>query len=191
MIIILINIIIIFSAYSAMSQDSICSPEALYRDHHDWLFGWLRRRLGCEFDAADLTQDTYLRIMVSGRLPRPEQSRPFLIQVAKGLAIDLHRRRALERAYLESLASLPAGHAPSAERQQLVLEALVEIDKALDALPARVREAFLLSRFERLTYAAIAGRMGVSVAAVRKYMFKAATACMATLEGISVEAALA
>ncbi|WP_276204144.1 sigma factor, partial [Delftia tsuruhatensis] len=35
----------------------------LYSDHHGWLLGWLRKRLGNAFDAADLTQDTYVRLL--------------------------------------------------------------------------------------------------------------------------------
>ncbi|MES2531993.1 MAG: RNA polymerase subunit sigma, partial [Pseudomonadota bacterium] len=30
----------------------------LYRDHHGWLQGGLRKKLGNAFDAADLAQDT-------------------------------------------------------------------------------------------------------------------------------------
>jgi len=165
-----------------MSQATVCSSEGLYREHHDWLFRWLRKRLGCEVDAADLAHDTYLRIIVSGRMPGQAEARPFLVQVAKGLVVDLHRRRALERAYLDALAALPEAHAPSTEHRHLVLETLVEIDRALDSLPDRVRQTFLLSKFEGLTYAAIAERLGVSVATVRKHMFKAAAACLATLD---------
>jgi len=162
---------------SALAQ----TPEALYRDHGDWLFRWLRKRLGCEHDAADLTHDTYIRLIVSGRLPDAEASRRFLVRVAQGLAIDLHRRRVLERAYLETLAALPEPQMPSEEHRNVVLETLVEIDRALDGLPERARETFLLARFEGLTQAAIAARLGVSVAAVRKYMLKAAAATLAAV----------
>jgi len=165
-----------------MSQAASQCTDRLYREHHDWLFRWLRGRLGCENDAADLTHETYLRLLVSGRLPpTPAQSRPFLLQVARGLAVDLHRRRALERAYLEALAALPEASTPSTEHQQLVLETLGQIDRALDELPGKVRETFLLARFEGLTYAAIAARLGVSVGSVRKYMLQAAAACLAAL----------
>ena len=41
----------------------------LYAGHHGWLQGWLRSRLGNAFDAADLAQDTFVRILVSGRMP--------------------------------------------------------------------------------------------------------------------------
>ena len=30
----------------------------LYADHHGWLSGWLRSRVGCSHTAADLAQDT-------------------------------------------------------------------------------------------------------------------------------------
>jgi RNA polymerase sigma-70 factor (ECF subfamily) len=41
------------------------SPDAgiatLYRDHHSWLHGWLRLKLGDAHRAADLAQDTFVR----------------------------------------------------------------------------------------------------------------------------------
>ena len=42
-----------------MSQSNIV--EVLYQDHHSWLTGWLRRKLGCPQNAADLAQDTFIR----------------------------------------------------------------------------------------------------------------------------------
>ena len=109
---------------------------------------------------ADLAQDTYLRLMHSGRLPaRDEQSRAFLVQVAKGLVIDLHRRRALEQSYLDAIAALPPDSVPSPETRALILEALTEVDAMLDRLPAKAREAFLLSQLDGLGYKEIAARL--------------------------------
>jgi RNA polymerase sigma-70 factor (ECF subfamily) len=59
---------------------------------------------------------------------------------------------------------------------------LIGIDTALDGLPARVRETFLLSQFDGLTYSDIAARLEISVGAVRKYMLKAAQACFAVFD---------
>lgn len=173
--------------------DSTIPPQslhALYEAHYNWLSGWLRRKMGCPQDAADLAQDTYVRIIVSGRVPQAEQSRAYLVQVAKNLVIDLRRRRALERAYLDALAALPEPMMPSAEQQAVVVETLVEIDTVLDELPGRVRETFLLSQFDGLTYAEIAARLGISVGAVRKYMLRAATACLLALGAPDVDSAL-
>lgn len=162
--------------------DPIADPIAdLYRDHHGWLYRWLRKRLGCTHQAADVAQDTYVRLIASARLPAPEQSRAYLAQIAKGLVVDLHRRRQLETAYLEALAQLPEPVAPSPEARALVLEALLRLDAALAQLPAPVRKTFLLSRFDGLTYREIALQLSIAEATVRKYMLKAAVACHAVL----------
>lgn len=159
-----------------MNADAVHS---LYVENHQWLHGWLFRRLQNIDDASDLSHDTYVRIIKSGRFPEyQEQSRPFLMQVAKGLVVDLHRRRALEHAYLESLAALPDAYAVSAEETEITLRLLIRIDEALDQLPDNVRETFLLSRFEGKKYSEIAEHLNVSVGSVRKYMFKAMMSCM-------------
>lgn len=155
--------------------------ESLYSDHRGWLMAWLQRRLGNSADAADLTQDTYVRLMISGRLPQAGQSRAYLTQIAKGLVIDLHRRRRLELAYLETLAAQPEAIGLSLEQQALILETLIRIDRVLDSLPGKVREVFLCSQIEGQTYSQIASQMGISVGSVRKYMLRAFQACLPLL----------
>lgn len=39
------------------------SVETLYSEHHGWLQNWLSRRLGCPSLAADLAQDTFVRLL--------------------------------------------------------------------------------------------------------------------------------
>jgi RNA polymerase sigma factor (sigma-70 family) len=153
----------------------------LYRHHHGWLNAWLRKKLSCQHAAADLAQDTFLRVIVSERTPLPEQARSYLTQIAKGLMIDLYRRQRLELGYQEWLSQLPAAEVPSPEAQAIALQSLIQFDKVLDQLPAKVRETFLLSRFEQLTYSQIAEELGISVGAVRKYMLKATQVCMENL----------
>ncbi|OZI32535.1 RNA polymerase subunit sigma [Bordetella genomosp. 10] len=151
---------------------------SLYADHHAWLYGWLRRKVGCAAAAADLAHDSYVRLLAARRMPAPDQSRAYLMQIAKGLVIDQSRRREIEAAFLETLSVLPEELWPSPESRAIVLETLEKIDAVLYALPSKVRETFLLSRFDGLTYAEIAARLHVSVASVRKYMVKAVYACL-------------
>ena len=48
-----------------MNQSGSPAPvEGLYVEHQSWLRDWLRRKTGCPFDAADLTHDTYLKVLV-------------------------------------------------------------------------------------------------------------------------------
>lgn len=155
--------------------------EVLYADHHGWLSGWLRRKLGNACDAADLAHDTYLRILHTGRVPALEQSRQHLAQIANGLVIDLYRRRQIEAAYLDAIAQLPAALAPSEESRALALEALVELDAILHSLPAKAREALLLCKLDGMAYRDIAVQLQVSVSSVEKYIAAALVACYQAL----------
>ncbi|WP_282339427.1 MULTISPECIES: sigma-70 family RNA polymerase sigma factor [Pseudomonas] len=154
---------------------------ALYQDHHGWLQAWLRRRLGDRERAADIVQDTFLRLLVTRRLPGVGEGRSYLAQIARNLVIDQWRRQRIEQAYLESLAALPEPETPSLETRAIVIETLLRIDTMLDGMPPRVREAFLLSQFEGLTYPQIAERLQVSVSSVQKYMIRAIQACYQVL----------
>jgi len=150
----------------------------LYSDHHGWLYSWLRRQLGCSHSAADLAQDTYVRIISSTRIPAKDQARIYLVQIAKGLVIDRYRRQKIEQAYLEAITHQSEDSVVSPEEQMLALEALLKIDEMLFGLKPRVRETFLLSRFDGLTYNEIAKRLNVSVATVRKDMLVAMQGCI-------------
>jgi len=151
----------------------------LYNDHHGWLKAWLCKRLNCSYQAADLAQDTFVRVL-GGRqehLAGLREPRAFLSTIARGLMIDFYRRRALERAWLEYLASLPEDEAPSPEQQQILLETLVAVDRLLDGLSPKVRAAWLYSRLDGLTHAEIAAHLSVSVPRVRQYLATASRHC--------------
>ncbi|AZC20271.1 MULTISPECIES: sigma-70 family RNA polymerase sigma factor [Pseudomonas] len=165
-----------------MPTDSLLQPlDSLYRNHHNWLQDWLRRRLGDRERAADIAQDTFLRLLVQRRLPEQGEGRRYLAQIARNLVIDQWRRQRIKQAYLESLAAMAEPESPSLETRAIVIETLMQIDAMLDSMPTKVRKAFLLSQFEGLTYAQIAERLGVSVSSVQKYMLRAITACYQVL----------
>ncbi|MFT3720920.1 sigma-70 family RNA polymerase sigma factor [Pseudorhodoferax sp.] len=165
------------------ASDHSLSPtvEILYSNHRGWLEGWLRRKLGDAFVAADLAQDTFVSVIAAGTAGQIREPRPFLATIARRLMAHHHRRRLLEESYLEALAALPEGMAPSPEAHCLALEALREMDRALDGLPPRVKEAFLLAHLEELSYADIAARLDVSTSSVKQYLTRAHRHCLFAL----------
>jgi RNA polymerase sigma factor (sigma-70 family) len=153
----------------------------MYADHHGWLVGWLRRKLNGADHAADLAQDTFLRVLCQHRQPgQPalREPRAYLTTVARHVLINHVRRQSLEQAYLDVLALMPPAMAPSPESRLATLETLHEIDRMLDGLPDKVREAFLLSQLEGLAYADIGARLGVTVRTVKRYMAAAFEQCI-------------
>ncbi|HFJ2722931.1 TPA: ferric citrate uptake sigma factor FecI [Klebsiella pneumoniae] len=152
--------------------------ESLYGSHHDWPKSWLTRKLQSAFDADDIAQDTFLRVMGNNTLSTIRDPRSFLCTIAKRVMVDLFRRNSLEKAYLEMLALMPERLAPSPEEHESQLETLQLIDRMLDGLKGKTREAFLLSQLDGLTYSEIALKLGVSVSSVKKYVAKAIEHCL-------------
>jgi len=151
--------------------------EVLYNDHHHWLTGWLRRKLGCPDNAADLAQDTFIRVLSAREAPTLIEPRAFLTTVAKRVLFNFYRRQDLERAYLEALAQMPEHVAPSEEDRAIILQTLLELDQLLDGLPKQVKRAFLLAQLDGLTYAQIGAQLGISIATVKRHLTKAAMRC--------------
>lgn len=149
------------------------SVESLYRNHHGWLQGWLRGKLGSAFDAADLAHDTFVRILVDSNAQAIREPRSYLATVAGRVVVDHYRRQALERAYLKALARWPAPQALSCEERAILLETLYEIDAMLEGLGGQLKQVFILSQFDGLTYAQIADRLGLGLRTVNKYMARA------------------
>lgn len=151
----------------------------LYQANRTWLEQWLSRRLGSRHEAADLSQDTFMRVLASAQpIAEVKEPRAYLLTIGKRLLVNFYRRRSLEQAYLDSLAHLPQSHAPSAQERWQVLETLHALDQLLDGLPWRVRHAFLLSQLEGLRYGEIAARLGVTERSVKRYMAQAYEHCL-------------
>lgn len=152
---------------------------ALYRDHRSWLENWLRQRMDNGWDAADLSHDTFVRVLASAQpLADLREPRAYLLTVGKRLLSNFYTRRSLEQAYLDALAQLPEDSVPSPEQRWLLLESLQALDELLDGLPAVVRRAFLWSQLEGLGYREIAERLKVSERTVKRYMAQAYEHCL-------------
>ncbi|SDD24988.1 sigma-70 family RNA polymerase sigma factor [Paracidovorax valerianellae] len=167
----------------------------LYGEHHRWLLGWLRAKLGCPHQAADLAQDTFVRLLVhrlgslgsnnnshSSDDAAPREPRAYLVTVAGRLVANHFRRLSLERAWLDALATLPEAQLPSAEQHAMARQALHRLDTALAGLSDRARRAFLLSQIDGQDYARIAATLGVTERSVKRYMAQAFEACILAVE---------
>ncbi len=97
--------------------------------------------------------------------------------------IDRYRRRAIEQAYLQTLADRPEATAISEEDKAIIIETLVAVDKALYGLGERARRIFMLSQVEGLTYQQIADQLRVSLTTVKKHMVRALTECALIMAG--------
>ncbi len=150
--------------------------------YHCELLVFLTRQVNDRDAAADLVQESYARVLAvqeSGQAVR--DVRALLYRTARNLVIDRHRRAEVRRH--DDLDALPEAEHPPAPQHLQPEEALESLQvvrayvAAIEALPPRCREAFVLHVFDELSHAQIARRMGISVSMVEKHMVRGMVAC--------------
>lgn len=168
-----------------MTSDKDQFIAKLVAEHGKTLEKFLARKLDSPEDAAELAQEAFIRLH---RLEQPgdlDNARAFLFQVASNLAVDQLRRRQLHFRFLRVEKSLaeegepPDINAAGASPEQIIdaQERLRAIRAAIDELPFKVKQAFLLHRQNGLSYSDIAAQMQVSVSSVEKYILQALKHC--------------
>ena len=143
----------------------------------------LRRRLlqrgrSSRRDIDDLIQEGFLRLYLYQQERKVPVRDPvgFLVDVVEKVHIDRVRRATITRRIfsdrpLEEVDCADTGSLPEqdAEAHQLI----ARIEKTLAAANPRTREAFLLHRFEGMSYVEIAERFSISTRAVTNHIAKA------------------
>lgn len=154
----------------------------LYRQHHSWLYQWLKRRLNHSEDAADLAHDTFIRILKRKDQLYFDQPRALLTTVAKGILINWYQRKSIERAYLEALSSRPEYDEISPEQKISAIESLCLINQLLNQMPERQQQVFIWSQLEGLTQQEIANRLNISTRTVMRDLVAVLTQCLAIMD---------
>ena len=152
--------------------------------YHVSLLGFLRQRLRQSEDAADVAQETYIRMMQYEGSREVQSPSSLLFRIAINVARDLGRseqvRRVRDQCQFDDL-ELDSGR-PGPERELAAAQDLDVLYAAIEALPPKCRQVFLLSRVNEMTYPEIARHCGISVKMVEKHISHALAACMARVE---------
>jgi RNA polymerase sigma-70 factor (ECF subfamily) len=124
-------------------------------------------------DAEDVAQEALLRAYRRfDRLRDPQRFRGWLVRIVFRLALDRARsakRRELRETEWAQPARRPAP--PTAEDLAASSEFQAHLDRAMDALPEKLRLALLLSAMEGHTLEEVAAMLGLPVGTVKSRMF--------------------
>ncbi|OPX39910.1 MAG: hypothetical protein B1H13_08745 [Desulfobacteraceae bacterium 4484_190.3] len=146
----------------------------LFKERYHSVYSFFLKRLGSSEDAEDASQETFMRMVRHNGAICLKSPESYLFSVARNLATDVLRTRAVRSKYTETIdieaqpstEPLPDTVLDSHRRQKLV-------QKALSELPPRCREVFILHRFDNLTYQEIAKYLNISPKTVENHLAKA------------------
>lgn len=152
-------------------------------DYGPALRNFFARKVGPD-DAQDLVQDVFLSLHRSERDDHILNVERYLFKVAHNILADHYRRRAIQgddrTLDIEDVAE-PADEI-SPERILVGQWEYERMVAAIRRLPPRTQTAFLLHRYQRLTYPVIAQRMGISRSAVKQLVLRAMTRIVEEME---------
>ena len=162
--------------------------------YYQELLNFCSRTLRNRDAAADIVQESYARVLAvqhSGQaVPEP---RALLYRTARNLQIDQYRRSEVRgetwhaadaEASAAELDSLAAPQATEPEQAASSAQGVNALLAAIDALPVRCREAFILHKFDGLPHSEVAERMGISRKMVEQHIKLAMGACRRCRDGL-------
>src|SRR5262249_38952284 len=155
----------------------------LYRQHNEALIRFLMTRVGSEQEARDVAQEAYVRVLQLDTRGAASFLSAYLFKTAANIAIDRVRRRSMKRRAAELLPLPHEGSAPDLTPENVLQarEQIELIERFLEELPLKCRQAFYLHRLYDMSPPDIAARLGVKKRMVHKYLVQAMTHLRARL----------
>lgn len=167
-------------------NDLTAFDEIVERYQHK-IYGYVKRLVGNETDAEDITQEVFLKALNSLHRFREESSlQTWLFRIATNLCRDAHRRRQREKGWLslwrqtdeqseteEGSIVDPPDDRFNPEKLLLREELGAILSEAMEQLPLAMREVLILHDVEQMPYEEIAQALGVPLGTVKSRLFHA------------------
>lgn len=146
--------------------------DSAFRAHAGELRHFLLRQLKSPDIAADLVQETYLRMVRQPPRKPVENLRALIFCIARNLVIDHVRTHTSREQHDMGLAYLyeVTGETPELVDVVAAHEELAAMHAALERLPVSCRQIFQMCRLQGLAQKEVARELGVSLSTVEKQL---------------------
>jgi RNA polymerase sigma-70 factor, ECF subfamily len=158
------------SVFERVRQGDVRAFGTLVDDWWKPLVRYAQHKLGTQDAAEDVVQEVFVRVWVGrGSLRAGKSPRGYLYRLAHNLAVDELRRRAVRRN--NPWISEAHGTPPATPAEVFALEELTQATAcAINALPERRREVFILGQYHELSYREIGEVLGIASRTVANHM---------------------
>lgn len=147
--------------------------------HDSQLKAYLRGSFPSVRDLDDVVQESYLRIWKARATQSIRSAKGFLFQVARHVVLDLirHERVAPIQAVTDLTGLRVLDGKPDAAEAACSREEILLLADAIETLPARCREVFILRKIRQIPQKQIASVLGISVQTVQVQVLRGMKRC--------------
>lgn len=139
------------------------------------LLSTISRLVRSHATAEDLAQDTFLRLWERRTVPiDPAHLQGYVLRTGRNLAIDFQRRERIAP-FLQGIEHMNfiVDPAPTPEDTAIARQKMRTLSAAIEHLPPRARQVFVMARIDSLTYVEIGEKLGISPKTVFSHMVSA------------------
>lgn len=145
------------------------TTDTVWREFSDRLRGFIGKRVSADVDADDLLSEVFVKVHTRiDTLEDEARLAPWLFQITRNTLTDHYRRRPAPGTGLEGVEAAAAED--DYDAAGLIAGSLRDL---VDRLPAKHREALVLTEFKGLTQAELAGRLGLSLSGAKSRVQRA------------------
>ncbi len=160
--------------FKLMKDNDSKAFESLFRRHYNPLCRKIIRITEDEEAAEDVVQQLFIKIWESRSMMEvPDSVAAYLTVSARNRALNHLKSAQRKRINEERLQNIRSEEDNSSQHQLEAKELNKLIQEAIQSLPEKRREIFVLSRFEGMSYREIAEQLGISIKTVEAQMGKA------------------
>ena len=159
---------------SKKSSNNVCNSETfelIYKEYITLLRNFLYYKFGDLNSAEDVAQNAFIKLWENCKKVQKEKAKSYLYTTAVNMSLNVIKHEKVVLKYQKK--GVQSSTIQTPEYKMIEKEFSVKLQNAIDALTAKQREVFLLSRIEKKKYYEIAEMLNISVKAVEKRMHKA------------------
>jgi len=159
---------------SLLKDDNTTAFNTIYNRYSKMLYLYIFSKLDTGEISKDVLQELFISLWEKRHtLSIHESLKSYLYQAARHKIVDVYRKNATYRKYLQQLIEHFDAQPHSITESIDYKTKTQELFEAINHLPERMKEVFMLSRFENLTVEQIASRLGLSQQTVKNQITKA------------------
>ncbi len=145
--------------------------KVVFNNNFDAIRNYIWYRCGNEDLAADIAQETFLKLWEKQLENSDGCFKGLLFKIAGNIFVSQYRRKNVKLKFQLNLTHYNHNETPEDKMQYNELK--LQYEDTISTLPEKQRVVYLMHRIEKMKYAEIAVTLGISVKAVEKRMGKA------------------